>query len=59
MKKVGSTIGMKPTQLITNQIAELGDWREGAFPIGKVILESDAGITEDWKRNTAVDAELI
>ncbi len=44
MKKADSKIGLKPSQLITNQIAELGDWR------GK----ADPNITEEWKWNTAV-----
>jgi hypothetical protein len=46
---------LKPSQLITSQIAELGD-RRGKMLSGlrKVILEADPDITEEWKWNTAV-----
>ena len=43
------------SQLITNQIAELADWRGRMLSqLRKVILESDPDLTEDWKWNTAV-----
>jgi hypothetical protein len=55
MKKADSRVGLKPSQLITNQIAELGDWRGKMLSrLRKVILEADPDITEEWKWNTAV-----
>ena len=55
MKKADSRVGLKPSQLITNQIAELGDWRGKMLSrLRKVILESDSDITEEWKWNTGV-----
>ncbi len=55
MKKADSRVGPKPSQLITNQIAELGDWRGRMLArLRKVILEADPNITEEWKWNTAV-----
>jgi len=51
MKKADS----RASQLITNQIAELADWRGRMLSqLRKVILESDPDLTEDWKWNTAV-----
>jgi len=47
--------GMTPSQLITNQIAELTDWRgEMLARLRKLVLEAAPGITEEWKWNTAV-----
>ena len=55
MKKADSRVGLKPSQLITNQIADLGDWRGKMLSrLRKVILEADPDITEEWKWNTAV-----
>jgi hypothetical protein len=55
MKKADSRAGLKPSQLITNQIAELGDWRGRMLSqLRKVILEAEPDITEEWKWNTAV-----
>lgn len=55
MKNAYSRGGLKPAQLITNQIAELGDWRGRMLArLRKVILEADPHITEEWKWNTAV-----
>jgi hypothetical protein len=55
MKKADSRVGLKAAQLITNQIAELGDWRGRMLArLRKVILEADPHITEEWKWNTAV-----
>jgi hypothetical protein len=43
------------SQLITKQIAELGDWRGTLLSrLRKLILETDPDITEEWKWNTAV-----
>ena len=42
MKKADSRVGLKPAQLITNQIAELGDWRGRMLArLRKVILDAD------------------
>ncbi len=46
MKKADSRVGLKPSQLITHQIAELGDWRGKMLSrLRKVILEADSDIT--------------
>ena len=55
MKKADSTDGLNPSQLITNQIAELADWRGKMLArLRKLILEADSDITEEWKWGTAV-----
>ncbi len=55
MKKADSRVSLKPSQLITNQIAELGDWRGRVLSrLRKVILGADPDLTEEWKWNTAV-----
>ncbi len=55
MKKTDSKDGLTPSQLITNQIAELADWRGKMLArLRKVILEADPDITEEWKWDTAV-----
>ena len=55
MKKADSRVGLDPSQLITNQIAKLGDWRGKILSrLRKVILEVDPHLTEEWKWNTAV-----
>ncbi len=39
-----------PSQLITERIAELGDWRgETLAHLRKLIREADPNITEEWK----------
>jgi hypothetical protein len=46
---------MTPSQRITNQIAELGDWRGKMLTrLRKLTLEADPGMTEEWKWDTAV-----
>src|SRR5215510_12757436 len=43
------------SQRITDQIAELGDWRGKVLArLRKVILDAAPGITEEWKWGTAV-----
>jgi hypothetical protein len=55
MKKVTSTKDSSPSQLITNQIAELADWRGKLLArLRKLILEADSNIVEEWKWGTAV-----
>jgi hypothetical protein len=48
MKKLDES--KSPSQLITERIAELGDWRgETLAHIRKLIKEADPKITEEWK----------
>ena len=55
MKKAASKDGLTPSQLISNQIAELGDWRGKMLArLRKLILQADPDITEEWKWGTAV-----
>jgi len=55
MKKADSDEGPTPSQLITNQIAELADWRGKMLArLRKLIHEADSDITEEWKWGTAV-----
>jgi hypothetical protein len=55
MKTAVTTESMAPSERITNQIAELGDWRGAMLArLRELILEASPGITEEWKWNTAV-----
>ena len=55
MKPVDSIEGMAPSQLITNQIAELSDWRGILLArLRQLIHAAVPGITEEWKWGTAV-----
>lgn len=55
MKKATARDGPNPSQLITQQIAELGDWRGKLLArLRKLILEADPDITEEWKWGSAV-----
>ena len=55
MKKADSKDGLTPSQLITNQIAVLTDWRGKMLAqLRKLILEAAPDITEEWKWDTAV-----
>jgi hypothetical protein len=55
MKKGDSQEGITPSLLITNQIAELADWRGNILArLRKLILETVPDITEEWKWGTAV-----
>ena len=50
MKKSDSTQTKSPSQLITERIAELGDWRgETLAHVRGLIKEADPNITEEWK----------
>jgi hypothetical protein len=50
MKKAGTNQGKSPSQLITERIAELGDWRgETLAYVRKLIKEADPEVTEEWK----------
>jgi len=50
------TESLSPSQLISNKIAELGDWRgETLARIRKLIKEADPDVAEEWKwRGTPV-----
>jgi len=55
MPKSTSEKTLSPSQLITDRIAELSDWRGQLFAQSrKIILASAPGITEEWKWGTAV-----
>jgi hypothetical protein len=55
MKQADVKADMTPSQLITNQIAELSDWRGKLFArLRKLILDVEPGIMEEWKWGTAV-----
>ena len=55
MKKTDSKDGMTPSQRITQQIAELADWRGKMLArLRKLILETMTDITEEWKWETPV-----
>lgn len=50
MKTTGVTQSKSPSQLITERIAELGDWRGATLAhIRKLIKEADPEIVEEWK----------
>lgn len=55
MQTTNSKDGLNPSQRITNQIADLGDWRGAMLAhLRQLILEAVPGITEEWKWDTAV-----
>jgi len=55
MKKTTSSATPTPSQQITNQIAELADWRGKMLArLRQLILEAAPGMTEEWKWGTAV-----
>ncbi len=55
MKKSDSTTSLTPSQLITNYIAELGDWRGKLLArLRQIILKVDPDMTEEWKWGTPV-----
>jgi hypothetical protein len=50
MTKSDGNQSKSPSQLITERIAELGDWRgEMLAHVRKLIKEADSNITEEWK----------
>ena len=55
IKKQPTKAAPTASQLITNQIAELNDWRGAMLAQPrKLIHEADPELTEEWKWNTAV-----
>ena len=50
MKKSDISPSKSPSQLITERIAEIGDWRGATLAqVRKLIKDADPGITEEWK----------
>jgi hypothetical protein len=42
--------GQPPSELISNRIAELGDWRGGTLArMRRLIKEADPAVVEEWK----------
>ncbi|MGH7964071.1 MAG: DUF1801 domain-containing protein [Candidatus Binatia bacterium] len=55
MRKTPTGGGSNASQRITNQIAELGDWRGKVLArLRKLILDAAPDLTEEWKWGTAV-----
>ncbi len=55
MKKTESNDGSTPSQLITNHIAQLADWRGKRLArLRKLILAVDPDMVEEWKWGTPV-----
>ena len=55
MPKADTKNGANASQLITNQIAALGDWRGSLLAqLRNLVLEAAPDITEEWKWDTAV-----
>src|SRR3989475_8200842 len=50
MKKSGASHGQSAAELISERIAELGDWRgETLGRMRKLIKEADPDVVEEWK----------
>src|SRR5437016_1167301 len=50
MKKPGASQGQSASDLISQRIAELGDWRgETLSRMRKLIKEADPNVVEEWK----------
>jgi hypothetical protein len=50
MKKAGAGQGESASELISNRIAELGDWRgETLSRMRRLIQETDPDVVEEWK----------
>ena len=50
MKKSGARQGQAASELISNRIAELGDWRgETLARMRKLIRQADPDVVEEWK----------
>ena len=55
MKNRTPKVGRPPSELITQQIEELGDWRGKLLAqLRKLILDAAPELTEEWKWGTAV-----
>ena len=50
MKKSGASQGQSASKLISNRIADLGDWRGKTLSrMRKLIKEADPDVVEEWK----------
>ncbi len=50
MKKSGANPGQSASQLISQRIAELGDWRgETLSRMRELIKQADPDVVEEWK----------
>lgn len=50
MKKTGASEDQSASELISNRIAELGDWRgETLSRMRRLIKEADPDVVEEWK----------
>src|SRR5437870_13431607 len=50
MKKSGAIQGQSASELISQRITDLGDWRgETLNRMRKLIKEADPGVVEEWK----------
>src|SRR5712671_1930729 len=50
MKKSGASEGQPASELISNRIAELGDWRGDTLGrMRKLIHDADPDVVEEWK----------
>ena len=50
MKRSDATDGQSASELISNRIAELGDWRGKTLArMRKLIKDADPGVVEEWK----------
>src|SRR5438874_6813617 len=50
MKKSGASQGQAASELISNRIAELGDWRGKTLSrMRQLIKEADPDVVEEWK----------
>jgi hypothetical protein len=50
MKKSGASEGQSASELISERIAELGDWRgETLSTMRKLIQQADPDVVEEWK----------
>jgi hypothetical protein len=50
MKKSGASEGLPASELISNRIAELGDWRGDTLArMRKLIKQADPDVVEEWK----------
>ena len=58
MKTIGSKETLAPSQLISNQIAELADWRGSMLSrLREMINQASPDLREEWKWGTAVWAQ--
>jgi len=55
MKKSDASPSQSASELISNKIAELGDWRgETLSRMRKLIQQADPNVVEEWKWGTPV-----